>query len=437
MPPHVFPQSNNPKIAIIGLGYVGLPLAIEFAKQYDVIGFDIDSNRVKSLQNLTDETGEFTATELDVLKSVTLTHDEADLDASSIFIITVPTPVRQDYYPDLTFLVSASQTVGRHISDGGLVIYESTVYPGCTEEECVPVIEEVSGLTLNEGFYCGYSPERINPGANSISIKDIVKITSGSNEYAATVVDELYSSIIDAGTHRVSSMAIAEAAKVFENTQRDVNIALVNEFSVMLERMGIDTKEILDAVETKWNALKFRPGLVGGHCIGIDPYFLAHKARTLGYHPQVILAGRRINNDMPRYLVRNVLKRLGPVTDPKGSRRFLILGLAFKENCADVRNTRVVDIIAELDQWGFEADVFDPVVDSEAAKETLGHALLDEIPNGKYAGIICAVCHDEFKRLQADQFRSFCVGDAPVFADIKSMYDRSELEGEGFTIFRM
>lgn len=408
------------RIAVIGLGYVGLPLAIEFAKVGSVIGFDIDSRRIADLRQGRDETKETSAEELASAKQLFLTDQTSDLRGCNFFIVTVPTPVNAFMQPDLSALIHASETVGAMISPGGVVVYESTVYPGATEEECLPVIERVSGLRLNLDFFAGYSPERINPGDRERRLTDICKITSGSTPEAAVLIDSVYGRIIKAGTYLAPSIRVAEAAKVIENTQRDLNIALVNELAIIFNRMGIDTQSVLDAAGTKWNFLPFRPGLVGGHCIGVDPYYLTHKAQVVGYHPQVILSGRRLNEGMGIYasgqLVRAMIKRGIQV---KGARA-LILGLSFKENCPDLRNTRVVDIISSLKGFGIEVDVFDPWVNPEAAGEELGISLILQPQTGTYDAIILAVAHDEFRAMDASALRDLGNPNHVLF-DLKSI----------------
>jgi len=408
------------RIAVIGLGYVGLPLAIEFAKVGTVIGFDIDSRRIADLRQGRDETKETSAEELASAKQLFLTDQTSDLRGCNFFIVTVPTPVNAFMQPDLSALIHASETVGAMISPGGVVVYESTVYPGATEEECLPVIERVSGLRLNLDFFAGYSPERINPGDRERRLTDICKITSGSTPEAAVLIDSVYGRIIKAGTYLAPSIRVAEAAKVIENTQRDLNIALVNELAIIFNRMGIDTQSVLDAAGTKWNFLPFRPGLVGGHCIGVDPYYLTHKAQVVGYHPQVILSGRRLNEGMGIYasgqLVRAMIKRGIQV---KGARA-LIMGLSFKENCPDLRNTRVVDIISSLKGFGIEVDVFDPWVNPEAAGEELGISLILQPQTGTYDAIILAVAHDEFRAMDASALRGLGSPNHVLF-DLKSI----------------
>jgi UDP-N-acetyl-D-galactosamine dehydrogenase len=384
-------------IAVVGLGYVGLPLAVEFGKYRKVIGFDIKGDRIYELSAGVDQTGEVCFEDLTAARHLTLTADPADLAAATIFIVTVPTPIDLHKRPDLTPLLRATDTVGRALKKGDIVVYESTVYPGATEEDCVPVLEHISGLTYNVDFYCGYSPERINPGDKEHRLTTIPKVTAGSTPEVANIVDDLYGSIITAGTYKAKSIRVAEAAKVIENTQRDLNIALVNELAIIFNRMGIDTEAVLEAAGTKWNFLPFRPGLVGGHCIGVDPYYLTHKAEALGYHPQVILAGRRINDGMGVYVAGQMVKAMLRRRIQVDSARVLILGLTFKENCPDLRNTRVIDIVAELRDFGVLVDVHDPRADPKQALLDYGLELVANPQNSSYDGIIIAVAHEEFR----------------------------------------
>ncbi len=395
------------RIGIIGLGYVGLPLAVEFGKKYPTVGFDIKADRIAELWKGEDSTLECSSEELAEAVQLTLSSNESELEACNFYIVTVPTPIGDSNRPLLTPLKSASSTLGRVIRKGDIVVYESTVYPGATEEFCVPIVEKESGLQLNKDFFVGYSPERINPGDKEHRLPSILKVTSGSTDEAATFIDSVYASIITAGTHKVSSIKVAEAAKVIENTQRDVNIALINELAMIFERVGIDTEEVLQAAGTKWNFLPFRPGLVGGHCIGVDPYYLTYKAQQLGYHPQMILAGRRINDNMSLYIASQIVKlMLKRGIQPLGS-RVLILGLAFKENCPDVRNTKVVDIVTELSSYGATIDVHDPWCDAAEAKRAYDFDLVDDPEKDAYDVVIIAVAHDEFKAMGADGMRSF------------------------------
>lgn len=418
-------MTDRDPIAIIGLGYVGLPLAVEFAKRRPVIGFDINAARIDELRAGHDRTREVPPGELAEARHLTLTADPTALAAARIYIVTVPTPIDAHKRPDLTPLLRASETVGRVLKRGDIVIYESTVYPGATEEDCVPVLERHSGLTFNRDFFCGYSPERINPGDKAHRLPSIRKVTAGSTPEAAETIDRLYAEIITAGTYKAESIRVAEAAKVIENTQRDLNIALVNELSIIFNRMGIDTGAVLAAAGTKWNFLPFRPGLVGGHCIGVDPYYLTHKAEALGYHPQVILAGRRINDGMGAHvaslLVKAMLKRRIQVDGA----RVLILGLTFKENCPDLRNTRVVDVVAELADYGIAVDVHDPLADPEEAQAEYGLALTAEPAPGAYDAVILAVAHEDYRAAGAEALRGY--GRAGhVFCDLKAVFHASQ-----------
>lgn len=422
-------MTGQKKLAVIGLGYVGLPLAVEFGKVREVVGFDIDSARIAALQAGSDATLEVSPEELDEARNLQLSSDPADLGDVDIFIVTVPTPVDNAKRPDVRALVSASAMIGRHLRKGGIVIYESTVYPGCTEEVCVPVLERESGLTFNQGFFCGYSPERINPGDKEHRLPTIVKVTSGSTAETATEVDQLYKQIISAGTHRASSIKVAEAAKVIENTQRDVNIALMNELSLIFHRMEIDTTEVLEAAGTKWNFLPFRPGLVGGHCIGVDPYYLTHKAQQLGYHPEVILSGRKINDQMGAFVAENVIKLMLKRNILMHGAKVLLMGLAFKENCPDIRNTRAIDIVTALREYSLEVDVYDPWVDSDEVMREFGLNCLTELPAaGLYAAVVMAVGHRQFGEMGADGIRALGIRDA-VFFDVKALYPASASDG--------
>ena len=428
---------DNERIAIIGLGYVGLPLAVEFGKHRPVIGFDINTERVAELQAGRDSTLEVHPDDLSHAHWLQYSHRIEDLHGVKIFIVTVPTPVDQTNRPDLTPLVKASETIGRVLTQGAVVIYESTVYPGATEEVCVPVIEKISGLKFNQDFFAGYSPERINPGDKINTLTKIKKITSGSTAEIADVVNTLYASIITAGTHKASSIKVAEAAKVIENTQRDLNIALVNELSVIFERLDIDTLDVLEAAGTKWNFLPFRPGLVGGHCIGVDPYYLTHKAEQVGYHPQVILAGRRINDNMARYVARNTIKRMlqNGVNVPHA--RVGVLGITFKENCPDIRNSKVVDLVRELQVWGTEVVVADPWADAKEVQHEYGISLGTIDAENPVDALIVAVGHKEFREASLPELRKWTQGKNPVLADVKSLFDRYEAEKLGFSVFRL
>jgi UDP-N-acetyl-D-galactosamine dehydrogenase len=384
------------KLAVIGLGYVGLPLAVEFGKKRPVVGFDINEKRIAELQSFIDQTLEVEPEELKEAKLLTYSTDPEVLQASNCFIITVPTPIDKDKRPDLTALLKASETIGKVLKSGDIVIYESTVYPGATEDECVPVLEKFSGLKFNQDFYAGYSPERINPGDKKHRITTIKKVTSGSTPEIADVVDSLYKEIITAGTHKTSSIMIAEAAKVIENTQRDLNIALINELAIIFNILGIDTEAVLEAAGTKWNFLPFRPGLVGGHCIGVDPYYLTHKAEAIGYRPEVILAGRRLNDNMGVYVVSQLIKAMAKKRIQVNGARVLMMGLAFKENCPDLRNTRVVDVVRELKEYDCKVDVYDPCVSAEEAQQEYGITIIEELQKGVYDSIVLAVAHTQF-----------------------------------------
>ncbi len=414
---------TSARIAIVGLGYVGLPLAVEFGKQRDTLGFDIDTKRIAELREGKDRTLEVETGELGEASLLQYSADLADLRDCSIFIVTVPTPIDKYSRPDLSPLISASRTIGQVLKRGDIVIYESTVYPGATEEDCVPVLESVSGLKFNEDFFVGYSPERINPGDKQHRLPTIKKVTSGSTPEIAEVVDALYRSIITAGTHKAASIRVAEAAKVIENTQRDLNIALVNELALIFDKMGIDTLSVLEAAGTKWNFLPFRPGLVGGHCISVDPYYLTHKAQEIGYHPEVVLAGRRINDGMGAHVAGKLIREmiLKGVTI-RGS-RVLVLGLTFKENCPDLRNTRVVDIVDELKSYGIEVDVHDPYASADEAHEEYGLSLTDP-QEGSYDGVMLAVAHTAYVDLGFDRIRAFGKDDATVM-DIKGIFPLS------------
>ncbi|MDR2085151.1 MAG: nucleotide sugar dehydrogenase [Bacteroidales bacterium] len=435
------------KIAIIGLGYVGLPLAIEFGKKYNVIGFDINKNRVEELQKGEDHTGEADTTELrEVLNSdfkslnllnetsenavngsLTFTAEEQDIKDCDIYIVTVPTPIDKHNVPDLQPLIKASEMIGRVISGGNVVIYESTTYPGCTEEDCVPVIEKTSGLKFNKDFFVGYSPERINPGDKEKKLTNIVKVVSGSTPIIADFVENLYSSIITAGTYKASSIKVAEASKIVENVQRDVNISFVNELALIFDRMGIDTNEVIDAASTKWNFVKYTPGLVGGHCISVDPYYLASKAEKLGYLPKVILSGREVNNSIAPFIAHKVLKLMMQKNNTLENANILILGVTFKENCPDIRNTKVVDIYKELIAFGVNVDVCDPFVCEEEIKQEYNIDIIKQIDkNKKYAAVILAVAHQEF--LYNFDFESFHKSGTIIF-DVKGKVDRRWVDG--------
>jgi len=400
-------QIDNVKLAIIGLGYVGLPLAVEFGKKRPVLGFDINARRIAELKEGRDHTLEVSSEELVSASHLSFSHEAVQLSQANFYIVTVPTPIDQYKQPDLTPLVRASETIGKVLKRGDIVVYESTVYPGATEEVCVPVLERVSGLRFNEDFYAGYSPERINPGDKAHRVSTIKKVTSGSTPDVAELVDAVYREIIVAGTHKAPSIRVAEAAKVIENTQRDVNIALINELALIFNKMGIDTQAVLEAAGTKWNFLPFRPGLVGGHCIGVDPYYLTHKAQAIGYHPEIILAGRRLNDSMGTYVVSQLVKAMTKRRIQVQGSRVLVLGLTFKENCPDLRNTRVVDIVRELGEYNIAVDVYDPWVDEAEAQQEYDLVPVKTPAQGAYDGIIIAVAHEQFVKLGASGIRAF------------------------------
>lgn len=437
-------------IAVIGLGYVGLPLAVEFGKNRPVIGFDTKATRIAELQRGYDQTLEVSEDELKSAAHLTFTSEISVLSEAQIYIVTVPTPVDKANRPDLLPLIKASETVGEVLKTDDLVIYESTVYPGATEEICVPILMEKSrlryltqtGFSATEekkaGFYCGYSPERINPGDKRHRLTDIKKVTSGSTPEIADAVDALYKEIIQAGTHKASSIRVAEAAKVIENAQRDLNIAFVNELSVIFNRMGIDTTEVLTAAATKWNFLPFKPGLVGGHCIGVDPYYLTYKAQELGYRPQVILSGRAINDNMGRYAARNMIRLMAKNGINLSKATVGVLGFTFKENCPDVRNSKVVDIVYELQEWGLAVKVTDPWANPKEVEEEYGIPVSEINPEESVDSLLVAVAHSEFTQLSPDRLRELCAAqEKPVIADIKALYDREQLEKQGFTVFRL
>ena len=424
-------------LAIIGLGYVGLPLAAEFGKQYDTLGFDINAQRVEQLRAGHDRTLETNSAELASAVHLLFTTDADSLADRNVFIVTVPTPIDKANRPDLAPLVKASETVGKVLKAGAIVIYESTVYPGATEEVCVPILEKFSGLKFNQDFFCGYSPERINPGDKVNTLTKIKKITSGSTADVAQKVDALYGSIIDAGTYQATSIKVAEAAKVIENTQRDLNIALVNELSVIFERLGIDTLEVLEAAGSKWNFLPFRPGFVGGHCIGVDPYYLTHKAEEVGYNPQVILAGRRINDNMSRYAAHNLIKRMLVNGIDVARSTVGVLGVTFKENCPDIRNSKVVDLIHELQAWGVTVVMADPWADAAEFSHEYGLTLGTVDANNPVDSLVVAVGHHEYRDLSPAALRQYCLGEKPVLADVKGLYSRHGAAEAGFTVFRL
>ena len=408
------------RIAIIGLGYVGLPLAVEFGKHFHTMGFDLNTARIAELAAGRDSTLEVGEDELRTCPHLRYTTDPAAIAACNVFIVAVPTPIDASKRPNLQPLIGASRTVGSVLKKGDTVIYESTVYPGATEEVCVPVLEQVSGLVFNTDFYCGYSPERINPGDKKHRLPSIVKITSGSTPAIADFVDRLYGTIVTAGTFPASSIKVAEAAKVIENTQRDLNIALVNELALIFDRLGINTREVLQAAGTKWNFLPFQPGLVGGHCIGVDPYYLTHKAQEVGFHPDMILAGRRVNDNMGHHIAASVIKLMSRKGIDTSKARVLVLGLTFKENCPDLRNTRVIDIIGELEEYGIAVDVHDPWVNGAEALQEYRIRLVDTLPEQSYDGIVIAVAHQQFVNMQAADFRRLCRDNAVVY-DVKNI----------------
>lgn len=416
------------KICLIGLGYVGLPLAVEFGKKREVIGFDINQNRIFELKNDNDTTLETTPQELRDAIYLSYTTNLDDIKDCGIYIVTVPTPIDKHKRPDLTPLKKSSETVGKVLQEGDIVIYESTVYPGATEEVCVPILEKQSGLIFNKDFYCGYSPERINPGDKEHRVTTIKKVTAGSTPEIATEVDELYQEIIIAGTHKASSIKVAEAAKVIENTQRDVNIALINELALIFNKLDIDTESVLEAAGTKWNFLPFRPGLVGGHCIGVDPYYLTHKALEVGYNPEMILAGRRLNDSMGSYVADQVSKLMTKRRIHVVNANVLIMGLTFKENCPDIRNTRVVDLVEEFEEFNCNVDVYDPWVDKDEVVHEYGIKPIDKPEEGKYDAILLAVAHNEFKELSVEQIKAYGK-DNHVLYDIKYLLKASESDG--------
>ena len=416
------------KIAIIGLGYVGLPLAVEFGKKRKVIGYDIDLTRIESLKNGFDKTMEVSNKNLKAAKNLDYTNNINDLKKCKIFIITVPTPIDKNMKPDLTFLIKASKLVGSILKKGSIVVYESTVYPGATEEVCVPILEKESGLIFNQSFYCGYSPERINPGDKLHNIRSIKKVTAGSTPKIALEINKLYQEIITAGTHMVPNIKIAEAAKVIENTQRDVNIALINEFAIIFNKLNINTQLVLEAASTKWNFLSFKPGLVGGHCIGVDPYYLAHKSFKAGYKPNMILSGRRLNNSMSGYIANQVISLLKNKINDINDLNILIMGFTFKENCPDIRNTQIFGLFKKFKKFKFNVDVYDPNADSNSTKKEYNINLIDKPTLGKYHAIILAVAHDQFKKFSIGKIRKLGKKNVVVF-DIKHMFKSSEVDG--------
>ncbi|WP_285896901.1 Vi polysaccharide biosynthesis UDP-N-acetylglucosamine C-6 dehydrogenase TviB [Polynucleobacter ibericus] len=415
------------KLAVIGLGYVGLPLAVEFGKKRLVVGFDINQKRIAQLQSSVDHTLEVSAEELKEATKLSFTHELTDLTGSNCFIVTVPTPIDEHKNPDLMPLIRASETVGKILKAGDIVIYESTVYPGCTEEICIPVLEKHSGLKFNQDFFAGYSPERINPGDKEHRVSTIKKVTSGSTPMVADLIDVLYNQVVVVGTHKAPSIKVAEAAKVIENTQRDLNIALINELAIIFNKLGIDTEAVLQAAGSKWNFLPFRPGLVGGHCIGVDPYYLTHKAEAIGYHPEIILAGRRLNDSMGGYVVGQLVKAMTKKRIHVDGAKVLVMGLAFKENCPDLRNTRVIDIINELKEYNCEVDVFDPWVDAKDADHEYGITPIKQsaLTPQAYDAIILAVGHSEFKKMGVKKIRALGKP-LHILYDIKYLLDSSE-----------
>jgi len=418
---------RNLRIGVVGLGYVGLPLAVEFGKRFNTVGFDVKTARVDELRNGHDSTLETDEHELAEATKLTYTTRLEDLKPCRVFIVTVPTPIDDYKRPDLTPLEKSSESVGKVLKKGDVVVYESTVYPGCTEEICVPILERVSGLKFNKDFFCGYSPERINPGDKQHRLTTIRKVTSGSTPEVAEFVDALYRSIVTVGTHKASSIKVAEAAKVIENTQRDVNIALINELALIFNRLGIDTEEVLLAAGSKWNFLPFRPGLVGGHCIGVDPYYLTHKAQAIGYHPEMILAGRRINDNMGNYVAQQIallmIQRKIPVKDS----RILIMGLTFKENCPDVRNTRIVDVVKELEKYGAKVDVCDPWADPDEAEHEYGLRPVKKVKDGTYDAVVMGVAHDEFRKMGIKKVRALGRKNHVLY-DIKYVFKADEVD---------
>ncbi len=412
---------ENVKLGMIGLGYVGLPLAVEFGKKYPTIGFDINAERIKELQNGSDHTLEVDEEELKEAVHLTYTSSAEEIKACNIYIVTVPTPINEYKQPDLTPLEKASTLLGGLIKPNDIVIYESTVYPGATEEVCVPILEKISGLTFNKDFFVGYSPERINPGDKEHRVTNILKVTSGSTPEIADSIDRLYQSIITAGTHKASSIKVAEAAKVIENTQRDLNIALINELAIIFNKLGIDTEEVLLAAGTKWNFLPFRPGLVGGHCIGVDPYYLTHKAQAIGYNPEVILSGRRINDGMGEYVVSQLIKLMLKKRIHIKDSNVLVMGLTFKENCPDLRNTRIVDIVKELQSYGVNVHIYDPWIDPAEALEEYGLTTISKPEQGAYDAMLLAVAHEQFKRMAISSIKALGKKDSVIY-DLKYIF---------------
>ncbi len=416
------------RIGVVGLGYVGLPLAVEFGKHFDTTGFDVKAGRIAELKAGRDSTLEVSKQDLKSATRLSFTTDLADLKRCQVFIVTVPTPIDEYKRPDLTPLVKASESVGKVLKRGDVVVYESTVYPGCTEEVCVPILERESGLRFNRDFFAGYSPERINPGDKEHRLPTIKKVTSGSTPEVAEFVNKLYAAIITAGTHKASSIKVAEAAKVIENTQRDVNIALINELALIFNRLGIDTEEVLNAAGTKWNFLPFRPGLVGGHCIGVDPYYLTHKAQEIGYHPEMILAGRRLNDNMALYVADQITKLMASKRIHVNGARALVLGITFKENCPDIRNSKVVDVVTELKKNGADVDIYDPWADNAEVKHEYGLRVIRDLRPRTYDAAVIAVAHREFREMGAEGVRKLCKK-SHVLYDIKQVFPASEVDG--------
>jgi len=416
------------RIGVVGLGYVGLPLAVEFGKHFETTGFDVKAGRIAELKAGRDSTLEVSKQELKSSTRLTFTTDLAAMKRCQVYIVTVPTPIDEYKRPDLTPLVKASESVGKVLKRGDVVIYESTVYPGCTEEICVPILERESGLNFNKDFFAGYSPERINPGDKEHRLPTIKKVTSGSTPEVADFVNELYTTIITAGTHKASSIRVAEAAKVIENTQRDVNIALINELALIFNRLGIDTEEVLNAAGSKWNFLPFRPGLVGGHCIGVDPYYLTHKAQEIGYHPEMILAGRRLNDNMALYVAQQITRLMANKRIHVNGARALVLGITFKENCPDIRNSKVVDVVRELQKSGAQVDVYDPWADNAEVKHEYGLSVVRTVQPRKYDAAVVAVAHKEFRELGAEGVRRLCKK-SHVLYDIKHVFSASQVDG--------
>ncbi|WP_027697971.1 Vi polysaccharide biosynthesis UDP-N-acetylglucosamine C-6 dehydrogenase TviB [Vibrio litoralis] len=418
---------DNVKIGIIGLGYVGLPLAVEFGKKFPTLGFDINASRIAELDAGTDSTLECSSEELAEANKLQYSSQLNDLAVCNVYIVTVPTPIDEHKQPDLTPLIKASEALGSIVKQGDVIIYESTVYPGATEEACLPVVEQVSGLKFNVDFFAGYSPERINPGDKEHRVTNILKVTSGSNAEIAEFVDSLYKSIITAGTHKASSIKVAEAAKVIENTQRDVNIALINELSIIFNKLDIDTLEVLEAAGTKWNFLPFRPGLVGGHCIGVDPYYLTHKAQTVGYHPEMILAGRRLNDGMGNYVVSQLVKQMLKKRIHVEGANVLVMGLTFKENCPDLRNTKVVDIVSELKEYNINVDIVDPWCSTEQAQHEYGLSITTEPKQAHYDAVILAVGHEQFKVMGAKKIHQLCKAEHVLY-DLKYVLPKQDVD---------